>query len=206
MAWKPDYCSASELKAHLRITDAADDTAIGICITAASRAIDKACNRQFGSAAQTRVYQWGGEYANGRPAVAIDDLMTTTSLVVKLEQQDDGTYTNTLTYQTDFDLWPLNAAADGEPWTHILFRSAASVFPIGAYAELQVAGTFGWTAVPTIVKEACLLQAARFFVRRDSQYGIAGSPEVGTELRLLERLDPDVAVALAPVRRWWGAV
>lgn len=206
MAWAPDYCSASELKSHLRIADTDDDTALGVAITAASRAIDKACNRQFGSAAQTRVYTWGREFVYGRIAVPIDDVQTTVGLTVKLDQGQDGTYEQTLTYQTDFDLWPSNAAGDGVPWTHVVFRPDAAAFPVQFADELQVAATFGWTAVPTIVKQACLIQAARFFTRRDSPYGISGSPETGSEMRLLERLDPDVAVALATVRRWWGAV
>lgn len=205
MAWAPDYCTVTELKAHLRITDTDDDTALGFCITSASRAIDKACNRQFGSASQTRVYTWEWEYIKGRPAVPIDDVMTTSGLVVKLDQGQDGTYETTLTYQTDFDLYPLNAAADGVPWTHVVFRHDAQAFPASFADELQVAATFGWTAVPTIVKQACLMQAALFFVRRDSPYGVTGSPEVGSELRLLERLDPTTAMALAVVRRWWGA-
>lgn len=205
MAWGGDYCSVAELKTHLRIADSADDTPLGICVTAASRAIDKACNRQFGSASQTRYYRWAGEVVEGRPAIAIDDLMTTAALTVKLDQGYDGTYEQTLTYQTDFDLWPFNAAADGIPWTHVVFRPDAAVLPAGFARELEVVGTFGWTAVPTVVKQAALIQAALFFVRRDSAYGVTGSPEVGSELRLLERLDPEVAVALAPVRRWWGA-
>lgn len=205
MAWAADYCTVSELKGHLRVPDTDDDIALGVCITAASRAIDKACNRQFGSASQTRVYTWRGSFVDGWPAVAIDDVQTTTGLTVKLDTGHDGGYATTLTYQTDFDLYPFNAAADGVPWTHVVFKQGASVYPSSCVNELQVQATFGWTAVPVLVKEACLLQAARFFVRRDSPYGVTGSPEVGSELRLLERLDPDVAVALAPVRRWWGA-
>lgn len=206
MAWAPDYCTTAELKTHLRISDPDDDTELAICVTSASRAIDKACNRQFGSASQTRTYGWSGERVDGRRAILIDDVQTTTGLVVKLDAGEDGTFETTLTYQTDFDLWPWNAASDGEPWTHIVFRRSASQLPVGYPNEMQVAATFGWTAVPTIVKNACLLQAARFFARRDSQYGVSGSPETGSELRLLERLDPDVAVMLGAVRRWWGAV
>lgn len=205
MAWRPDYCSASDLKAHLRITDAADDAELAINITAASRAIDHACGRQFGSAVQTRLYA-SCTSVDGRPAVSIDDIMSTAGLTIKLDTARDGSYATTLTVGTDVDLWPYNAAAEGEPWTAVVFREGAAALPTGRPQELQVAGTFGWSAVPVIVKQACLIQAARFFIRRDSLYGVSGSPETGTEMRLLERLDPDVAVALAPVRRWWGAV
>ena len=50
MAWQPDYVTTDELKTHLRIdlADTTDDDAIGIAITAASRAIDRSCGRQFG--------------------------------------------------------------------------------------------------------------------------------------------------------------
>lgn len=207
MTWKPDYVTSAQLKAHLRITDAADDASIALVITAASRAIDKSTNRQFGlnGSAVARTYRWDGSYVDCRPAVAIDDLMTTTGLVVKLDTAQDGTYTTTVTNGTDFDLWPFNAAMDGKPWTHLVFRSLASQYPTGVSREVQVTANYGWSTVPAIIQEACLVQAGRFFVRRDSQYGIAGSPETGTELRLLDRLDPDVAVMLSTVRRHWGA-
>ena len=52
---------------------------------------------------------------------------------------------------------------------------------------------------PDAVKDACLIQAARFFSRRTSPHGIAGSPESG-ELRLLNSLDVDVQQLLAGVR------
>jgi hypothetical protein len=50
--------------------------------------------------------------------------------------------------------------------------------------------------VPSAVKLATRLQASRFMARRDSPYGVAGSPDAGSEIRLLSRVDPDVAVAL----------
>lgn len=207
MGLYPDYVTDSQLKAHLRITDTADDAAVAIAVTAASRAIDKACNRQFGSGTGTRYYRYEGECIDNRPAVALFDLASNGGLVVKLDQGEDGTYELTLAEGTDFDLWPYSAPADGKPYTHVVFRRGAQAFPAGSPRELQVASTaLGWTAVPTVVVQAALIQGARFFVRRDSQYGVAGSPEAGNELRLLDRLDPDVAVALSAVRRHWGAV
>jgi len=67
------------------------------------------------------------------------------------------------------------------------------------------ANPWGWSAVPVPVKEATYLQASRFHSRRDSPYGIAGSPDQGSELRLLSRVDPDVAVSLSDFVRWWAA-
>lgn len=207
MAWKPDYCSVAELKTHLRITDTADDTPLAISVTAASRAIDLACNRQFGveATAVARYYAWDGECVEGRPALPIDDLMSVSNLAVTTLDAD-GAAETTLTNATDFDLWPWNAAADSRPWTHMVLRpGAAAYFP--SYARsMKVTALYGWTAVPSVVKNAALIQAARFFVRRDAPFGIAGSPDAGSEMRLLSRLDPDVALLVSSVRRVWGAV
>lgn len=209
MAWAPDYCTAAELKTHLRITDTDDDTPLGISITAASRAVDHACNRQFGqtSPAAARYYTWeGGEMPvqhsryGYREMLEIDDLMSTTNLVVKGDYDDDGVYETTLTAAAA-NLYPWNAAANGRPWTHLVL-SANEAFPTLPRA-VEITALWGWSAVPTLVKQATLVQAARFFSRRNSPFGIAGSPELGSELRLLARLDPDVAQMLGTVARPW---
>ena len=56
-----------------------------------------------------------------------------------------------------------------------------------------------WTPISplSIVGLTGVPEASRWFARRNSPYGIAGSPEMGSELRLLAKLDPDVAVMLA---------
>lgn len=205
MGWQPDYATLAEMHAHLRVPDAdtADDTAIGVAITAASRAIDHDTQRQFGltGSAVARLYTYARECIDGRPSLAIDDVQTTTGLAVALDQNYDGTFETSLTYGTDYDLWPWNAAADGKPWTHVILRpTTVAWFPHFARG-VQVTANFGWSTVPSIVKQAALIQGARFFTRRDSPYGIAGSPQIGSELRLLDRLDPDVSAMLTTVRR-----
>lgn len=60
--------------------------------------------------------------------------------------------------------------------------------------------------IPEAVKMATMIQASRLYHRRDTPYGVAGSPEMGNELRLLSRLDPDVQLLLSTERNWWGAV
>lgn len=209
MSWKPDYVTLAALKAQVRVDDTADDPALAAAITAASRAIDHECGRQFGlvTPAVARTYTADcSYYLDGRPALPIDDLSSVFDLVVETDVDDTGTYATELIEATDYVLWPYNAAADGRPWTHLLMRSG-SVYAWPHYANsIRVTGLFGWPAVPAVVTSACLIQAARFFVRRDASFGIAGSPELGNEMRLLDRLDPDVAVLLSSVKRHWGAV
>lgn len=201
-----DYCSLAELKAQLRITDTVDDAALAISITAASRAIDQYCNRFFGQDASTsaRVYTYHGGYIAGRIALPIDDIMDTTGMSVVLDLDYDGVFDQALTLNVDYDMWPWNAPANSEPYTAIVLRPrAVAWFPWWARG-VQVTAKHGWTAVPVPVKQACLIQASRFFMRRDSWYGVAGSPDVGSEIRLLASLDPDVQAMLGTVRRWWG--
>lgn len=207
MPLNPDYTTLALLKAQVRVTDTADDTAFSAAITAASRAIDHECGRQFGvSTAVARTFtQDCAYYIDNSPALPIFDLSSASGLIVAIDDSDLGTWPTTLTVNTDYRLWPYNAVADGKPYTHLLTRTT-SAYSWPAYSNaIKVTGLWGWASVPAVVSSACLIQAARFFVRRDAAFGIAGSPEMGNELRLLKALDPDVGLLLSSVKRHWGA-
>lgn len=60
--------------------------------------------------------------------------------------------------------------------------------------------------VPAGVRLACLMQASRWYKRRDAAFGVLGSPDMGNMTRLLSKLDPDVAVLLSGFKNNWGAV
>jgi hypothetical protein len=223
MGWAPDYATPGELAAFARIGDSVDDAQIGLALTTASRAIDQATGRQFGKVAvpTARYYtarweprrdgHWRGYRTHaspyggygGRWQVGIDDLMTSTDLVVAFDGDEDQSYGSSI---TDYQLGPVNAAADGRPWTELWVRPASAVQPTCLEGGLQVTARWGWPGVPDPIRQACLLQASRLLARRDAPFGVAGSPETGSEVRLLARLDPDVAVAVRPFRKVWGAV
>lgn len=192
MAWAPDYVTATELKTFLRMSDTVDDAEVGFAIAAASRAIDRAANRQFGlvASAEERTYTARLDTARGRYVVEIDDLMTATGLTI-----------TTTAAVTDYTLQPSNADVRGEPWTRIILNEGGTLTEDG----VAVTAKYGWTTVPVAIKQAALMQASRFFKRRDAPFGVAGSPDLGSELRLLAKVDPDVAVVLGPYTRWWGA-
>jgi hypothetical protein len=195
MTWAPDYVTLPEAKAYLGVTDAVDDVQITGWITAASRAIDKRCNRQFGSLAApaARTYRRVPycDPASGLWQVDIDDVQSSTGLTV-----------NGTAYATSGAvLLPDNAPADGRPWTAIGFNVQPFPQAPGVPQTTVVVATWGWTAVPAQVPAAAKLQINRWNARRDSPMGIAGSPEQGSELRLLAKLDPDVATVLAGLSR-----
>ncbi|MFI7677873.1 head-tail connector protein [Actinophytocola sp. NPDC049390] len=187
MAWAPDYCASADLKAYLRVGDTIDDAQIALAISAASRSVDRYANRQFGlvAAPEARTYTAYWDRNVCKWAVQIDDLMTETGLVV----------------ETTYTMHPRNAAQKGRPWTRLYLDSA----PADTDA-VEVSGRWGWTTVPDPVKQATLLQANRILERRDAPFGIAGSPDQGSEMRILAKVDPDAAVVLGPYVRQWGAV
>lgn len=202
MSWEPDYCTAEELFHFQRVADSDlqtdDELEAQLAITGASRAIDLATNRQFGvdAAPTTRFYR----SKTVSPCVArvkIDDIMTTTGLVVVTNDGTDTPIGHTLT--------PVNNLVKGKPWTELRLMNYYGCRIARWQAEdVKVTGTFGWTAVPTTIKQACLLQANRFLARREAPFGVAGSPDQGSEMRLLARVDPDVAVLIARYVRWWA--
>lgn len=198
MVWAPDYATTQELKDYLRIGDAVDDVQIALAITAASRAVDRHTNRQFGlvAAPEARKYTASWDRVLCRYVVPIDDLMTVAGLAV----------TAPAGAITVYGPKPVNAAAEGRPWTRLVVDPTSPVKPTTVEDDITVTAQYGWTTVPATVKQATLMQASRLFKRRDAPFGVAGSPDVGSELRLLAKVDPDVAVVLGPYIRWWGAV
>lgn len=205
MAWAPSYATAAELEAYARIPDTNDDAQITLAISAASRAVDRYCNRQFGlvASAEARYYTPRFDRKRRKWVVEFDDLMTTTGLVVMADLGDDGTYEAAV---DNYALRPVNAQAKSRPWTFLVVQPASTKQPVAAESSVEITAKWGWSAVPDPVKQATLLQASRLLARRDSPFGVAGSPDAGGgELRLLAKVDPDVAVVLTPYIRWWGA-
>lgn len=202
MAWAPNYCATTDLADYARIPDTDDDVQLGLAISAASRSIDRHCRRQFGkvAAAEDRYYTPRWSRTLGRWVVPIDDLMDTTGVVVKLDTAGDGTYATTITSGT-YQLRPRNAAVEGRPWTELAFLDTAAATPTGVDSEALVTAPWGWSAFPDTIVQACLLQSSRFFARRGAPFGIAGSPDTGSEMRLLAKVDPDVAVSLEDYRK-----
>lgn len=182
MAWAPDYIEAATLKGVIGIDDTIDDTAIGLAITAASRVIDQFCGRQFGQVAAVQDRTYDVEWDGFGLVVAIDDLMTDTGLLV------DGVTTT--------ELLPRNAPQNDRPWTQLSVSGG-----VARGDAVVVTAQWGWTIVPVTVQQATLTQALRILKRKDAPFGVAGSPQDGSEVRLLAKVDPDVAVALAPYRR-----
>lgn len=204
MSWEPDYATLPEAREYVtRHTSTVDDTFLALDLTAASRAVDRATSRQFGAVAapEQRFYTPYWDRRKVRWVIEFDDLQTTAGFDPQL-QDADGVDIGAV---DDYVLEPRNAAVLGRPWERMIVRPGSTYQPTGLDYQAAFTATWGWTEVPAAVKEATLMQTSRLTARRNSPYGIAGSPDQGSEMRLLARLDPDVAVVVGSYRRWWAA-
>lgn len=192
MAWAPDYVTAEQLEDYLKAQalDSGDDLTLETAVASASRAVDGHCLRQFGQvdAPEARTYTAWWDYSRCVWVVDVDDVA-----------DDEPTVTVAGETVTGWTLEPANAVVKGKVWTRLTLPRSALSRSTGL--SVSVEAVWGWPQVPTPVVQATLLQASRFSNRRQSPYGIAGSPEAGSEMRLLSRVDPDVRVALTGWRR-----
>ena len=195
------YATLSELKTFVAVPDTGDDTTLQWALDASEEQVNAYTGRRFSpdGAAVVRYYA-----AVNNTTVHVDPVATTTDLAVAVDRDGDGTFEETFVLETDYRLSPFNATATGRPWT-TLEAITGNYFPQGE-RRVRVTARWGYSAVPASVKQATLIQASRLWKRKDSPYGIAGSPELGNELRLLSTLDPDVQALLRPYRHTWVVV
>lgn len=213
MPWAPSYATTTDLRDFVRIDDAADDDQIESALDAASRSIDYACDpredhyRQFGKtdAVEDRFYtvELRGYDApvRGQWVAPTDDIASPLGLVVAV---DDGT--GAFVAVTGTIPLPRNATASGRPCYMISFARSSMPSPSAVADAVKVTAVWGWPGVPATIREACLIQSSRLLARRDAPFGVAGSAETQSEMRLLAKLDPDVETMIRPYVRKIGPV
>lgn len=193
------YTSRLTLKQRLGLADVADDPTIDSIVTAVSRMIDAECGTQFFvSPAQARTYT-----PNAAGELWIDDAAAIYSVGSDLD--GDGVY-EAAWLASDFQAWPPNARLVSPARPYMCLKRS----PIGAQSfgtqpnGVQVVADWGFdVATPAVVAEACLLQCARLFRRKDAPFGVTGSAEMG-QASVIPRLDPDVSRMLDFYKHRWG--
>ncbi len=195
------YTTLAKLRARLGFasTDTADDTILEAIVMAVSRWIDRETGRRFHSTTNDETRYYTAEFDD--VLFCPDDIISVTSLYT--DDDGDRTYENTWT-ATDYDLEPCNASLDSEPYTRIRITPDGDyTFPSGIAKGVKVTGKFGFCATgsqPGLIEEACLLQSARVYKRKDAPFGVLGSAEMGQQM-VIPKLDPDVAMMLSGFRR-----
>jgi len=196
-----DYCTPAELRTQIEkigITGAGSDAALTVIITAASRTIDRHCNRPDGfislSIAAIRYYT-----GLGKAYLLIDECTAVTAVSVK-ESPSDTTYTAWVAadYQVctgdpeypDWNRTPYNMLM-------VLPSGDYSTFLSGAYEggarvpTVKVTANWGYaTTAPAQIKEACIALSARWFKQGQSAWAdTMASPELGSLLYQRENVD-----------------
>ena len=194
------YATLAEARAWLSVpaADTSGDSMLEDTIETVSRWIDDYTGRYYyTSTTQARTYK-----AENNNILFIDDLVSVNTSGFVTDDDGDRTYENTWA-TTDYDLMPENAAAHGHPYTWV------EVSPNGTYSfptiakGTKITGTWGWTAVPATIKQACLMQVNRMYNRKDAVYGLVGSDTFGN-IQATMGLDADVTQLLNGFRKAIG--
>jgi hypothetical protein len=196
-----DYCTPAELRTQIEktgTTGAGTDAALGVIITAASRTIDRHCNRPDGFVALAVAV---ARYYNGmdKPYLLIDECTSVTAVAVK-DSPSDTTYTAWAA--TDYQVCsgdPGDPDWNSTPYNMIMVLPTGdySTFISGKYSVgnivpmVRVTATWGYaTTAPAGIKEACIALSARWFKQGTSAWAdTLASPELGTLLYQRDNVD-----------------
>lgn len=195
------YVELEEFKstAELAGTGFADQD-IQVALVAASRGIDQALDRRFWQDADANQIRYYSPAQLDR--LWVDDLVTLTELAS--DSSGGTTFGDVWTANTDFTLEPLNAAADGEPFTRIQVHPSGGFWlPVGYPRSVRVTGRFGWPAVPQEVKTLTTLIAARLVKRtREAPLGFVELGPEGAAVRASSfARDPEYAFLTQGISR-----
>lgn len=166
-------------------------------INAASRAVDDWTGRRFwvDESVSARRYRADGPYV-----AEVDDISTTTGLIVETDPSADGSWSTTWTLDDDFELEPEHAEAGGgaSAWWRLVAVGGLR-FPSARRRTLRVTAAWGWSEVPPQIEEATILRSVALFKRKESPYGVADFGEFGPVR--ITRKDPDVMDLLRPFQK-----
>lgn len=201
------YCTIETLKSRLGISasDTVDDFELHGACFAASRSLERYCERSFSRVTEARTFEPSNLYWLKLPEYC--DLVSVTSL--KTDASGDGVFETTWS-TTDYQLHPVNpgAAPETRPYTKVK-AVGTLLFPLPVPTLMrtdlvQITGVWGWPAVPAAIREAAKVLAAELFKLKDAPFGVAGFGELGL-IRIRE--NPKVAALAGAYQRnpWLGA-
>jgi hypothetical protein len=206
------YATPAELRTQIGktgTTGPSADAALQLLLDAATEAVDGYCNWgvsfEADAVASARFYP-----GTGKPYLFIDPCVEVSAVAVKDSGTDDeDSYTawvvGAIGTTTTADVFP----ATGDPRAPRYGSTPYTMLVIGpngdygafthgyGFPTVKVTSKWGYAVtVPDKVKQATLIQAARWFKRGEGGWSDAlASPEMGT-LLFRKELDPDVAMLL----------
>lgn len=198
-----DYATATEVKAA--ISDASlggtYDAILAALVTRASRLLDRLTGRKPGAYYVNTDVTLYFDGSGGREQW-IEELAAAPTSVSVAESGSVTTYT--VWASTDYLLWPYNALDRGEPYLRLDVDSLNGTKATWTrYPKaVKVVGKFGYSAtVPDDVKQAVIVQCARWWKRGQQAFQDTGAIVELGQLSYTKRLDPDVELLVEHLRR-----
>lgn len=197
MAITNGYTTLASMKNYLGITDSIDDALLEQIVESASRSIDRIANRYFylDAVATQHFYRTTDAYS-----LIVDDIGTLNGLVITLDTAGNGTFSTSVTINTDYLMEPLNSAGLGRPFTNITMVGAQLFpYPLNLRPGISVVARWGWPSVPDDITQATLILGADLYKRKDSVGGVLGLSELGA-IRM-SPLGRDISAMVRAYRR-----
>lgn len=185
------YATISELLDRMGLSDATNTalvTRLTSALNAATTAIDNDTGRTFDSTVGTKEFGAVNAYD-----LRVPDLVSVTTL--KIDTTDDGTFDTTID-AADFEL---DTESTVTGWPYEIIRLLATSYPSGGRRRrrIEVVGSWGWSAVPDPINQACTLLAGRVAQRTSSAlFGVQGFGDLGA--MTIRRDDPDYRRLIGP--------
>lgn len=205
-----DYATAAEVKEHKPESSwgSTYDTLLGKLVTRASRAIDEEVGVRenfFLVESDSTVYLSGTGTADLPlwldPTVGFLAAAPTSVKISEDGGVEAADYTTLAS--SDYFLLPWNAPSAGKPYRKLQLdvrNGDYSIWPEFP-KSVEIAGKIGWsTSVPDTIKEATIIQAARWLKRGQQSFQDTGAIVELGQLRYTKELDPDVARAVKHFR------
>ena len=188
------YCTVDEVlqrMGHASATNNDLTARVSDAITAATVQIDSDTGRVFTSSTATRTFGVDGYTCE----LFLPDFTAVTTL--KIDDDDDGVFEVTID-SGDYELDTLYVRTD---WPYDTIRLLERNFPYGGRRRrrVEVAATWGWSAVPAPINQACSLMAARIAERTTAAlFGTQSFGDLGAAG--IRNNDPDYVRLIGPYR------
>ena len=203
----PSYSTAASVKSLMPDTTwgTSYDSLFGVLIARASRLVDGVLHREpgaFAVGAETTRYFDGNnddELYIGELAAVPNIVSIATSGIVDNVNDTGGTYT--ALSASDYRVWPSNWSKERRPILRLdldcLNGSYSSFY--GYPKGVKVTGYFGFATtsnIPDEIVQAVDIQTIRWFKRGQQAFQDVGAITDLSQLKYVNKLDPDIAVIL----------
>lgn len=185
------YATVDELLDRMGHSQATNDALIArleAALDAATTAIDSDTGRSFTAATATKTFG-----ATHHTELRVPDLVSVTTL--KVDDNDDGAFETTIA-ASGFELDTYSTVTG---WPFEVVRLLDRDWPSGGRRRrrIEIVGSWGWSAVPAPINQACTLLAARIAQRSSTalfgtqSFGDLGAAPIRTN-------DPDYMHLIRP--------